>query len=64
THDLSIGLLSSATADDLIIGGTTINADPALVVQLLTFYAAHEQARPELGTEASLQRVQAGRFDV
>jgi hypothetical protein len=60
TPDLSIAVLTHGSR--LRISGSAVDADPALVAQLLQFYLDHEEARPELASTASLERVREGRF--
>lgn len=44
------------------IEGKFLSSDPALVMELLTYYAEHPEARAELGTEAALQRARTAAF--
>jgi hypothetical protein len=60
--DFSLSVVAFAPGDRIRISGETLGADPALVAQLLQFYLDHEEARPELASTASLERVREGRF--
>jgi hypothetical protein len=44
-----------------LISGTALGVNPALVYHTLCFYHRHPDARAELGTDAALRRVRAGR---
>jgi hypothetical protein len=63
-RDYSITAIGPSSAQDVTVVGQTLAADPALVAHLLAFYWSHDDARAELGSEASLHRARSGGFAV
>ncbi len=48
--------------DILALSGQLLSVDPALAYNALLFYLNHPEARAELGTQSSVERIQAGKF--